>query len=94
MTQGTDGAALPLTKAALIKQHKHHWPTIERDLKDAHKNGLGLAAKANKERGWIESKALAWARSKDKLTDVQAPEVLLTHAIKSMSSSSSRQHRL
>ena len=62
----TTGARLATNKAALIAQHKHEWPTIEGDLKDASSNGLSKAAKAGK-RDWIGEAAVQWARSKNKL---------------------------
>jgi hypothetical protein len=57
----------PMSRAGLIKAHEHHWPTIKADLGDAARNGLSVA-KAGK-RGWVESKALEWARAKGNLTD-------------------------
>lgn len=94
VSQGTDGAELPLTKFALIKLHKNRWPTIERDIKEASVNGLATFARPQLGRGWIESKALVWARSKGKLTDEQEPQNGLAAAMHSMSSLPSRQHRL
>lgn len=74
----TDSAAPPeavlmpaqapaMTKAGLVRAHMHRWTTIESDLSDAARNGLS-EAKAG-ERGWVESKALEWARAKGKLAD-------------------------
>jgi hypothetical protein len=56
-----------MSRAGLVKAHIHHWPTIEADLSDAARNGLS-EAKAG-ERGWVESKALEWARAKGRLAD-------------------------
>lgn len=79
---------LPLTanrkfsvnKAALIAQHKHEWPTIERDLQDASTNGLSQAAKA-RARDWYEAEAVEWARSKNKLTQAGNKNDSLTSAM-------------
>jgi len=68
----TTGARLATNKAALIAQHKHEWPTIERDIQDAAANGLSKAAKAGP-RDWHESDALEWARSKNKLMPTEKP---------------------
>ena len=59
------GALFSVTKAALIDQHKHEWPTIQGDIADASKNGLAQA-KAGK-RGWWELSAMDWARANNKL---------------------------
>lgn len=64
-----------VTKAALIAQHKHEWPTVERDIRDASVNGLSKAAKAGA-RDWYETEALDWARSKNKLIAPRNPEPL------------------
>ena len=68
----TTGARLATNRAALIAQHKHEWPTIERDIQDAAGNGLAKAAKAGN-RDWHESEALEWARSKNKLMRTEKP---------------------
>lgn len=77
------------TRKGLLEAHGHEWPTLERDLRDAAVNGLAKAAKAGA-RGWLNSKALDWARSKGKLTSTnkthpQQPASVfnvLTHKIK------------
>jgi hypothetical protein len=66
--QTTATSRLSTNKAALIAQHKHEWPTIESDLKNASQNGLSKAARAGK-RDWFEDSALDWARSKNKLQE-------------------------
>jgi hypothetical protein len=58
----------PMTKSGLVKAHKHHWTSILDDLAHAAENGLALAAKAAA-RGWWESRALEWARTRGKLQD-------------------------
>jgi hypothetical protein len=65
MVQGNP-RELPLSRASLIAQHKHQWPSIESDLKGASENGLSAASKVG-ERGWDEARSLQWARSKNKL---------------------------
>lgn len=59
------GPVFTMKKAAMIEQHKHEWPTIEQDIKDAKRNGLSMA-KAG-ERDWKEHEAMEWARNKGKL---------------------------
>ncbi|NMM13197.1 MAG: hypothetical protein HHJ17_06620 [Rhodoferax sp.] len=54
-----------MTKAAMIDHHKHEWPSINADMKDAADNGLA-AAKAGP-RGWFEVGCMQWARSRNKL---------------------------
>jgi len=63
------GSGLPLKRAALVTKHLRLWPTVDRDLRDASTNGLADTAKAAGRTGWIEDKALAWARSKGKILD-------------------------
>lgn len=83
------GPRLSITKAALITQHKHEWPTIEGDIRGASENGLSKAAKAGA-RDWYEDAAMQWARSKNKLIQ-PASTATLTSV---MSSLPSRRHRL
>lgn len=85
-------AAVPFTKAALIKAHEHEWPTIARDMDDAHANGLS-AAKAGK-RGWKEAEALEWARAKGKLQTTSKPAASLAQAMHNMGSLPGRKHTL
>lgn len=59
----------PMSRRGLVMANKHQWPRIEADLQDAAKNGLSLAKAGS--RGWIESKALQWARAKGHLTNGQ-----------------------
>ena len=66
------GPQFTMTKAAMIEQHKHEWPTIERDIADAKRNGLADAAKAGA-REWREANAMEWARSKNKLVRAEKP---------------------
>ena len=68
-----------MTKAAMISQHRHHWPSIEGDMGDAKRNGLHVT-KAGA-RGWFEDVALAWARANNKLTDAAKPAAPLTLAM-------------
>jgi hypothetical protein len=59
------GSRLRTTKAAMIAQHKHEWPTVAQDIKDAQRNGLSGAAKAGA-REWHEPEAMAWALAKNR----------------------------
>jgi hypothetical protein len=85
--------AFTMTKHAMVQQHKHEWPTIEQDIKDAKRNGLSDAAKAGT-RGWDEDKAMNWARSKAKITSADKPAHLLTAAVNSMAILPTKRHRL
>ena len=69
--QTTSGPKFIMSKAGLMEAHRHEWPTIEGDLKDASTNGLSNA-KA-KLRGWNEATALQWARAKGKLIVTTKP---------------------
>jgi hypothetical protein len=60
-----------MARAALIQAHKNDWPTIQRDLKDASKNGLAKAKAGD--RDWYEDLALEWARSRGKLNAAPNP---------------------
>lgn len=81
-------------RSVLIENHLHHWSTIKGDLQDASKNGLAEAAKA-KSRDWYEEEALAWARSRGKLTDaVATPAQDLAKTMNSMASLPTRRHVL
>jgi hypothetical protein len=60
-----------LKRAALIEDNVRRWPTVERDLKDAAKNGLSEAAKDGAAVGWWwEGSAIEWARARAKVKDV------------------------
>jgi hypothetical protein len=79
-----------MKRAALIKKHAYHWPTIERDFQDASENGLSKAAKATGHGDWFEADALNWARQRGKLDDATEQPVpsqatycsALTHRIR------------
>lgn len=90
--RGTPIPTYAMNKAGMIAAHKHHWPTIERDIKDAGANGLNIAKAGN--RDWWEAKALGWARSRGKLTDLQPTENGLRQAINSMASLPGMKHKL
>jgi hypothetical protein len=57
----------PMSKAALVSKYKGQWVTIERDLQDASKNGLGVAKAGARE--WWEHIAVPWAQSKNKFKE-------------------------
>ncbi len=78
------GPLFTMKKAAMITQHKHEWPTIEQDIKDATRNGLNKA-KAG-QRDWKEAEAMEWARSKGKLTSINKPTDGLASAMGRMAS--------
>ncbi len=57
----------PIKRATLIEKCASRWPSIERDLKDASKNGLSAAAKAEHIGFWREDAAVEWATARGKL---------------------------
>lgn len=83
------GSKLSINKAALIAQHKHIWPTIDSDIKNASENGLSKAAKAGA-RDWYEDDAMQWARSKNKL--IQPTSAATLNSV--MSNLPTRKHHL
>lgn len=84
---------VPFKRAALIGKHSCEWPTIERDIADANKNGLADAAKAG-QRGWVESRALNWARAKGKLKSSEKHGYSVDQAIRNMHAPVSARNRL
>lgn len=69
----------PFSKSALIFKYEHIWPTIERDISDASKNGLD-AAKAG-HRKWNGQIALDWARANNKIKDHTSGPMELQNAM-------------
>lgn len=67
---------LELKKEVLVKEHKHQWPTILDDLNHAAANGLRDAARAPTRGYWWEADALAWARSRGKLSGTAGASAL------------------
>jgi len=59
-------------KSALVSECQSDWPTIERDIQDASRNGLAAAAKLTDGRGWDKDRALEWAKERGKLIEKQA----------------------
>ncbi len=49
-----------LSRQAMVSKHLRTWPTIERQLSEASRNGLAKAAQVKRGR-WDEAAALAWA---------------------------------
>lgn len=84
------GPVFSTVRAALVSDHLHQWPTIDRDLKDAATNGLS-AAKAGA-RDWNETAALAWAKANNKLKSAPKPADVLTQAMHSMGNLPGRKH--
>ncbi|MBK5204056.1 MAG: hypothetical protein JJD98_01200 [Polaromonas sp.] len=64
---GPSGSAGTLKRSVLINKYEPTWPTLERDLRDGHKNGLSNAAKVGANGLWFDSKALEWASARGKL---------------------------
>ena len=86
------GPVFSMKKAAMIEQHKHEWPTIEGDMRDAATNGLSTA-KAGV-RDWDKTAALAWAQAKGKLKSASKPADALTQAMHSLSNLPTTRHIL
>ena len=80
-----------MTRAALVAQHRHEWPTIDADIKDASKNGL-TTAKVGK-RGWDEDLAVEWARSKGKLNKPAVAGARLSSAMANLPVTTHRMKR-
>lgn len=56
-------------KSALVSECQSDWPTIERDIQDASRNGLAAAAKLADGRDWDKGRALEWAKERGKLIE-------------------------
>jgi hypothetical protein len=72
-----------LKKAALIKKFIPEWPTIEKDISDASRNGLNAAAKAPKHGDWFDADARKWAICKGKISNQDAaatPKIWKSHS--------------
>lgn len=54
-------------RVALINEVKFFWPSIDRDLRDAARNGLSSAAKHTKNTFWKVQEALNWATERGKV---------------------------
>jgi hypothetical protein len=91
-TPEASAAAIPMKRSALIQEHRTHWPSIEGDLKDANSNGLSMAKAGT--RGWDETRALAWARSRGKLKDKVSGARELDGAIRGLAALPSRRNIL
>lgn len=76
VAQGRIEPAMPMTftrtlkRAALVRRCESKWPTIERDLRDGHGNGLSKAAKVGANGLWLELYALVWASERGKLREL------------------------
>lgn len=81
-----------MTKAAMIAQHKHEWPSIEGDMRDAASNGL-FAAKAGA-RGWNQANAMQWASAHNKLIPAEKPAHSLSAAMHNLSNLPAIRHTL
>jgi hypothetical protein len=63
-----DGQSIfPFSKSALVSKYRQVWPTIERDIRDASKNGLNTAKAGS--RKWHGQVALSWAQANNKIKD-------------------------
>lgn len=60
-----ESPATEIKKAALVKEHAHHWETIEADLREATRNGLRVAQVRH---GYYDERiALDWAERHGKI---------------------------
>jgi len=64
-------------RGALIKRNSAKWKTIDHDLREASRNGLSEAARADKKGWWKEAKAIKWAEINNKL---EAPKSMANAA--------------
>lgn len=86
------GPVFNMKRVAMIEQHKHEWPTIEGDMRDATINGLSVAKAGS--RDWVETIALDWARAKGKLRSPVKPADSLVQVMHGLSSLPTTRHRL
>lgn len=86
------GPLFSMTKAAMIQQHEHEWPTVAQDIKDAVRNGLSVAKAGLRE--WQEADALEWARTKGKLVSIDKSGNAIAGANSIFNSPTSRKHAL
>ncbi len=56
-----------VSNQALISRNKGAWPTAEKDLKEASRNGLKSTAHTGTKNRWHEGAALQWAAANNKL---------------------------
>ena len=65
--------SLTVPKSYLVNHYGSSWPTLERDLKDANKNGLREFAKV-RNRDWDPEKAVEWAKARNKFNQLHHPQ--------------------
>ena len=76
LAKGYVEPAMPVTftsklkRGALIRKYESKWPTIERDLRDGHANGLSAMAKVGANGLWLELCAVVWAAERGKLREL------------------------
>ena len=58
-----------VTAPALVSRNLASWPTAEKDLKEASRNGLKAAAHTGTKNRWHEGAALQWAAGQNKLVN-------------------------
>ena len=72
-SNATEPQERPMKKVALVAALEHEWASIEADLSEATRNGLKEAAHAGKHGEWFQSKARAWAVSRNKIRQATLP---------------------
>lgn len=72
-SKATEPQERPMKKVALVAALQHEWASIEADLSEATRNGLKEAAHAGKHGEWFQSKARAWAVSRNKIRQATLP---------------------
>ncbi|MDI1260248.1 hypothetical protein [Aquabacterium sp.] len=65
-----------IKRNALIEANRSRWATVERDLKDAAKNGLSGCAKADGKGWWWEGAAVRWAEDRGKFKSFNANHLI------------------
>lgn len=62
-----------MKKRAIIAKYKNKWEKIDSCFKNAHANGLHIAAKASLRGEWFEADAVAWATKQGNIKGATAP---------------------
>lgn len=61
--QQTKSERVMLKREALVAKHHRNWSTVDRDLRDAARNGLSAARVPGRHGYWYEDEALKWAEA-------------------------------
>lgn len=81
-------------KAALIREVEADWPSIERDLQDASRNGLSATAKAAEHGFWYIESARKWAKQNGKLRTTDDSTVNQSASIAGQLRAATKTHKI